>query len=110
MQILSSLSGAAFTLLTAFALGTLLLRRRPVPPEIKLAIGAIAESLIVFFLLVANAAHWGTFLAIGVVGIAVAVKAGWRRPSRPEARVTLALAIFAPYAIWYFINALAPEI
>src|SRR5713226_3586129 len=107
MQIFSSLFGAAFTLLTAYSIGTLILRRRPAPPEIALALGAIVASFIVFLLLLANAAHWGAFLATGIVAIAAAVwKAGWRRLGRPEAHLT----VFLGYGIWYFVNALAPEI
>src|SRR5882724_8957449 len=109
MQILSSLFGGAFTLLTAYALGSLLLRRRPAPPEIKLAVGAIAASFIIFLLLLANEAHWALFFAIGGGALAAAAwKAGWRRPGRPEARLTM--IIFGAYGVWYFVNALAPEI
>ena len=69
MPLLSTLFGAAFTLATAYALGTLLMRKHPAPPEIVLAIGAAAESVLVFFLLLLHLAHWGAFLAIGAAAI-----------------------------------------
>src|ERR1019366_7697360 len=74
MPLLATLFGAAFTLATAYALGALLMRRRPAPPEILLAIGAAAESVLVFLLLLFHLAHWGVFLAIG----AAAILAAWR--------------------------------
>src|ERR1051325_7311538 len=108
MQILFSLFGGAFTLLTAYSLGSLLLRR-PTPAEIKLALGAITASSIVFVLLLANAAHWGVFLAIGAVAISFAWRVR-RGPAKggPEAHPTM--VIFGAYGLWYFVNALAPEI
>src|SRR5438552_8485387 len=107
MQTLSSLFGAAFTLLTSYSLGILIFRRRAAPPEIALGLGAIVTSSLVFLLLLANAAHWGAFLAMGIVAIGAAVwRTGWHRPGRPEAYPTIGLAIFAAYGIWYFVNAL----
>src|SRR5437879_2451717 len=101
MQTFSSLSGAAFTLLTSYSLGTLILRRHPAPPEIALGLGAIVTSSLVFVLLFANAAYWGAFLAIGIVAIGAAVwKAGWSRPGVRNGRLTF--AIFGAYGIWYF--------
>ncbi|MCX6628893.1 MAG: hypothetical protein NTW28_14835, partial [Candidatus Solibacter sp.] len=69
MPLLANLFGAAFTLATAYALGALLMRRRPAPPEILLAIGAAAESVLVFLLLLFHLAHWGAFLALGAAAI-----------------------------------------
>ena len=69
MPLLSSLFGAVFTLATAYALGTVLMRRRPAPPEIVLAIGAAAGSLLVFLLLLCHLAHWGAFLALGAAAM-----------------------------------------
>jgi len=68
-SLLWTLAGAAFTLCTAYAIGTLLMRKRPAPPEILLGIGAAALSICVFLLLLLHLAHWGVFLAIG--GLAV---------------------------------------
>jgi hypothetical protein len=109
MPLLSSLFGAAFTFATAYALGVLLMRRRPAPPEILLAIGAATESVLVFFLLVGHAANWRAFLAIG----AAAIFAAWRcrgAVTHDPVRIPRAgWVIFIPYGIWYLVNALAPE-
>ena len=113
MPLLSTLFGAALTLATAYALGALLLRRRPAPPEIVLAIGAAAESVLVFLLLLFHLAHWGAFLALG----AAAMVAAWRfrgpgagTSGAPPIRIPLAgWVIFGAYGVWYLVNALAPE-
>ena len=110
MPLPATLFGAAFTLATAYALGTLFMRRRPAPPEIRLALGAAAESAVVFFLLLFHAAHWSAFLALG----AAAMLAAWRfrgAPAPPE-RMRIPLAgwlVFGAYGVWYLVNALAPE-
>ena len=112
--LLASLFGAAFTLATAYALGGILLRKHPAPPEIVLGMGAAAESLLVFLLLLFHLAHWSVFLALG----AAAIVAAWRfaappRPTPPACqplRIPLAAwAIFTAYGVWYLVNALAPE-
>ena len=78
--------------------------------------GAAVFSLLVFFLLLAGAAQWPVFLAIGIVPVA-AVR--WMpRPPLPEpaakplsrAERTAASALFVAYGVYYFVNALAPEI
>ena len=78
MQIFSSLSGAGFTLLCAYALGLAALRRSKAPFEIALALGAAAGSTLVFLLLLANAANRWTFLAIGIAACGVS----WKELSR----------------------------
>jgi hypothetical protein len=108
---LPTLFGAAFTLATAYALGNVFLRHRPAPPEIRLALGAAVESTIVFLLLLCHLAHWGAFLALGIVSIV----AGWRfgsaqANSEPIRIPRPAWIVFAAYGIWYLVNALAPEI
>src|ERR1019366_1974623 len=114
MPLLATLFGAAFTLATAYALGALLMRRRPAPPEILLAIGAAAESVLVFLLLLFHLAHWGVFLALG----AAAILAAWRgaitrigtSPAHDPIRIPRpAWIIFGAYGVWYLVNALAPE-
>ncbi len=109
MPLLYALFGAAFTLATAYALGILLMRRRPAPPEILLAIGAATESVLIFFLLVGHAAHWGAFLAVG----AAAMLAAWRfrgvTTKYPVGIPRAAWIILVPYGVWYLVNALAPE-
>ena len=107
--------GAALSLLTAYALGCTLLRRTPAPPEIALALGAVAESALVFFLLLAGAGRWHVFLAMAILSVA-AWRMSPRRPlqdpgKRVPRSVRLALTIMlATYGAWYFVNALAPEI
>jgi hypothetical protein len=125
LPLLAILFGAGFTLLAAYALGVLLLRRLPAPPEIALGVGAAAASTLVFLALLVNGAYWFVFLAAGLllVGQAIVFRGlPWsRNTENPGARQTtkndrlphgplLFLAILAPYAAWYFVNALAPEV
>jgi hypothetical protein len=106
MQILLSLFGAGFTLFSAYGLGLFLFRREKFSFEISLALGSIALSFVVFLLLILGAASRGSFVAVGVCGLALCWKAGWRGLRRPEAYATL----FFAYGVWYLVNALAPEI
>ena len=110
LNLLSVLFGGLFTLAAAYGLGALLLRRLAVPPEILLATGAAAESLLVFVLLLCHAAVWPVFLAVGTCTIA---GLWWRRPeaqTMPFPLRSLGAFIFAAYGIFYLVNALAPEI
>ena len=113
------LFGAAFTLVTAYAWGRVLLRKTPAPPEIALGLGAVVQSPIVFLLLLAHGARWYAFLLTGGVAIAGWLFFAWRVPSLPgkepiaplsRPALIAAAAIFGAYGLWYFINALAPEI
>lgn len=104
--------GAGFTILTCYALGALLLRKTPAPPEVALALGAVAVSFIVFLLLLIQAGHWYVFLMVGAAALT-----GWRwtaplvtEPRPTGAVLIFAAAIFGAYTVWYFVNALAPEI
>src|SRR5262245_38852980 len=106
MSPIAALLGAALTILSAYALGNVALRGKTAPPEVHLAVGAVIESLLVFALLLANAATWQAFVATAVCSAAVAWKAGLRPPGRPEIRPALLLA---PFGVWYLVNALAPE-
>jgi hypothetical protein len=111
MPLLATLFGAAFTLATAYALGVLAMRKHPAPPEITLGVGAAAESVLVFLLLLLHLAHWGVFLGIGVAAMVAAWR--WRRrgPGAGDpVRIPLAgWVIFGAYGVWYLVNALAPE-
>src|ERR1035437_9208978 len=114
MILLSALFGAAFTLATAYPLGALLMRRRPVPPEILLAIGAATESVLVFLLLLFHLAPWGAFLALGAAAILAAWRGAITNSGAPPAHDPIriprpAWVIFAAYGVWYLVNALAPE-
>src|ERR1022692_4133912 len=110
MHLLSTLFGAAFTIATANALGALLMRRRPAPPEILFALGAAAESVLVFFLILLHLAHWGAFLALG----GAAILAAWFFSGTPTAPQPMRIppagwVVFGAYGVWYLVNALAPE-
>jgi hypothetical protein len=114
----SILFGALFTLAVAWMLGNICLRRLPVPWTVALAIGAAAESSIVFLLLVSRAGNRVSFLLLAALCLAAY---GWmgRGPARladpiaaPADRVSLYLAgtALACYGVLYAIHALAPEI
>src|ERR1019366_8784813 len=113
MPLVAPLFGAAFTLAAAYALGLLAMRKHPAPPEITLGIGAAAESVLVFLLLLFHLAHWGVFLGIGVAAMVAAWR--WRGSSADASapapiRIPLAgWVIFGAYGVWYLVNALAPE-
>jgi hypothetical protein len=88
--------GAAFCFAWAGALGQLSLRRLPVPWEVKLAIGAAAESLLVFILLAAGWASLWTFLALGALSLALACRFPQRVPQAPSANPEPAARAQAP--------------
>jgi Dolichyl-phosphate-mannose-protein mannosyltransferase len=105
-----TLFGAAFTLATAYALGSLFLRHRPAPPEIRLALGAAFESTLVFVLLLFHLAHWGAFLVMGVASMLAAWRFRAPQPRADAIRIPRpAWIVFAAYGAWYLVNALAPE-
>ena len=113
-HLLSTLFGGALTLAAAYGLGGMLLRRLAAPPEIRLAVGAAAESLLVFVLLLCHAGIFPVFLAVGACGIAAI---WWHRQVTAEKPSTIprlvryaAWAIFAGYGFFYLVNALAPEV
>jgi 4-amino-4-deoxy-L-arabinose transferase-like glycosyltransferase len=113
--VVSILFGAALVIATAYGLGLAILRRTPATPEVALALGAAAESLLVFILLLAGGGRWPVFLIMGAVAAAC-----WRifprSPLHEAVKHPLgkgwiaAAAVFGAYGIWYFANALAPEI
>jgi hypothetical protein len=106
--------GAAFTLLTAYALGAILLRRTPAPPEIALGVGAALLSFLIFVALLLNLGYWYVFLAVGLpamVGLRWTPRASPVEPAMPAGWPrAAAILIFGAYGLWYFINALAPEV
>jgi hypothetical protein len=111
----SILFGTALVLATSYGLGLPLLRKTRAPAEVALALGAAAESLLVFLLLLAGAGRWPVFLVMGAVAVGCwrifprsALDEAVKRPLSREWIV--AAAIFGAYGIWYFVNALAPEI
>ena len=120
MPILPSiLFGACFTLAVAWMLGNICLHRLPVPWTIALAVGAAAESGIVFLLLVCGAGNRVSFILLGAVCLAVYwwLGRGAARLADPAVkaradRVSMYLsgAALAFYGALYLINALAPEV
>jgi len=99
-------------------LGSICLHRLPVPWTIVLAVGAAAESCIVFAMLVCGVGNRAGFILLGAVCLAAYwwKGRGAARLADPGVaaadRVTvyLAYAALACYAALYLINALAPEI
>ena len=110
MALLLTLFGAAFTLATAYSLGAILMRKHPAPPEILLAIGAAAESLLVFVLLLVHLAHWGAFLATRRYRHRRCLAISWEGRCHDPIRFRAPHGSSSPaYGVWYLVNALAPE-
>ena len=108
MALLSIFFGAAFTLGSCYALGALLLlRRTPAPAEIALGLGAVAQSLVIFTLLLLGLGDWRVFLVVGVVPLVAWLR--YARQPLAHVRGSWGLLLLFPYFVWYFVNALAPE-
>ena len=113
--VLAIACGAALTILTAYGLGVALARRLAAPPEIALALGAVAESFLIFLLLLVNLGYWYAF-----VGLAILAGRCWRIcPRVPLGEVAkrslgkgwiAGALLFGAYGLFYFVNALAPEV
>jgi len=99
-------------------LGSLFLRRLPVPGTVTLAIGAAAESTIVFLMLVCGVASRVNFLLLGAITLALFWRFGRGAlrikdslsPPADRASLYLAGGVLAVYTALYLINALAPEL
>ncbi len=99
-------------------LGNVCLRRLAAPWTLALAVGAAAESTIVFLMLVAHDGHRGHFILLGAVCAALywwMGRGGERLADPVQARadrVSLYVAgvALAFYGVLYLINALAPEL
>jgi hypothetical protein len=108
--------GGLLTLATSWTLGAVVLCRLPAPPEIRLATGAALLSTIIFALLLAGAAQWPIFLGIGIATLAASYwtpRAGLKAASAlslSRSERTAAALLFGGYGVFYFVNALAPEI
>jgi hypothetical protein len=114
------LFGAALFALTALALGMLLFRvlairlHRLEEPLLAFVAGSGILSAILFVLCTVRMVRASWFLAFGVIAIAAALRFRGRRhretlPSLPKAwSITFAILI-AAFSVWYFVNALAPE-
>ena len=85
--LLRNFFGAAFTLLSAYALGALLLRRMPGPPEIALGVGAVVLSFLIFVALLLNLGYWYVFLAVrrpAIVGLRWLRRTSPAEPAMPS--------------------------
>jgi len=112
--------GAALFALTALALGMLLFRvlairlSRVEEPLLAFVAGSGILSAILFVLCTVRMVWASWFLAIGVIAIAAAL---WFRdpghrdtlPSLPKVWSITFVILIAAFSVWYFVNALAPE-
>jgi hypothetical protein len=112
------LFGAFLTLSTAYGIGVLVLRKIKAPPELELAAGAALLSVAVFLIVLAGAAGWLAFLVLSSGLLAChalflrRMRASGRNAASKRGIAGLDVRsawILLPYAIWYFVNALAPE-
>ncbi len=102
---------ALFTLASAYAAGLLIFPSLLLPRVIRLGLGSVVLSLIVFFELLAGAGMLPVFLATGLVLIAAGA---WRyRIVQYPVAEPLHAALWIPFAIYaaiYTVYAMAPEI
>ena len=121
LTVLAILFGWLFTVATAWALGTLLLRKISLPfyrSEDRLfafLVGAALLSAIVFVLCAAQLAWKALFLVLGLAIIVYALRSGAHRPRGdsfsplPRLWRWVFLVVFSVFTVLYFINALEPE-
>jgi hypothetical protein len=121
LTVLAILFGWLFTVATAWALGTLLLRKLSLvfyfweERLFAFLVGAALLSAIVFVLCAAHLAWKPLFLVLGLAIIFYALRMGAHHP-RGESFAPLPwrwrwvfLAVFSVFTVLYFINALEPE-
>jgi hypothetical protein len=107
MLVIRIVLGGLIPLAVAYSIGKLCFRS--LPDVIALGLGAVIESLMVFGLLATGVARPPAFLALAAGGLLPLIS----RRTRFRAPVPgglLLILIFAGYAIFYLIHALAPEI
>jgi hypothetical protein len=121
LTVLAILFGWLFTVATAWALGTLLLRKlsfvfyRWEERLFSFLVGAALLSAIIFALCAAHLARKGLFLVLGLAIIFFALRSGAHRPSGdtfpplPRLWRWVFLLVFSAFTALYFLNALAPE-
>ena len=99
-------------------LGNICLHRLPVPWTIALAVGAAAESSIVFLMLVGDVGNRASFILLGALTLAAFWRVGRGAARRADAVIApadgvslyVSGAVLAFYTVLYLINALAPEL
>ncbi len=106
MSVIRILLGGLIPLAVAYSFGKLCFRN--VPDVIALGLGAVIESLIVFGFMAAGVARPPLFLALAVAGLLPLL---FLRPRfrAPVPAGLLLILVFAGYAVFYLIHALAPE-
>lgn len=116
------LLGASLTIATCFSAGKLLLHRLDVELSreeellFRFVTGSACVGLLVFVLAILGVARKGVFLicALAIIGAAIMRTArrnrqAQRLPPLPRIWKWPFLLIFVPFAVFYFVNALAPE-
>jgi hypothetical protein len=121
LTVIAILFGWLFTVATAWALGTLLLRKLALvfycweERLFAFLVGAALLSSIIFVLCAAHLAWKGLFLVLGFAIILYALRSGAHRPSGdtfpplPRLWRWLFLVVFSAFTSLYFLNALMPE-
>lgn len=121
LSVLAILFGWLFTVATAWALGTLLLRKlslvfyRSEERLFAFLVGAPLLSAIVFVLCAAHVAWKALLLVLGLAIILYALRSGAHRaagasfPPLPRLWSCVFLAVFGAFTFLYFFGALAPE-
>jgi hypothetical protein len=120
--VLAILFGAGFTVLTAWCIGAILLRKlslalyRMEERLFAFMLGSACLSAIMFALAAMHLVRRGVLLALGILVIGYALYSGAHRfkghafPAMPK-RWTLVFALaFGFFTVLYFFNALAPEV
>ena len=113
------LFGALFTVSTAIALGTMLLRRNSAQLDrteyfvFSFLTGCAMLSTAVFLLCVVHGARKGVFLAAGAAAIAAAVRYRKIPPPAPHTGTfadKLFIVFYSVFGVMYFVHAMAPEL
>jgi hypothetical protein len=113
MQPLAILFGAAFTVLTATALGTLLLGDRCRDYPLRFVVGSALLSVLVFFSCAVHLVYPICFLAVG--GVSLLASGAWLGKKQGAKKITFSvtngifIVVFTAYFILYFFNSMAPE-
>src|SRR5579871_2553221 len=120
--VIYTLFGAGFTIATAWAIGSLLLRKlrtsfsRAEEHLLAFVIGSVGLSLLVLALSALGLARKGIFLAVGAVLILLAIRFRSHRPQREEAPSAsrkwwlLFLLVMAPLTMAYLFLDLQPQL